>query len=339
MENLLIRKDDFNGFIGRVASDYRVYGPVAEEGGAHFGELAGRPVDLAFKNTKNAPKNLLFRHTETLARFTRTPKGMEYQADGDAVAPSVAIMRPCDAGALAFLDKVFGWAPCDDPYYISRREKTIIISLGCKSAPYAACFCGSVGGEPQSERGADIFVTEMGDHYLVRFLNEKGAALEKYAQGAKKAEPGDLALLDEARKAAAATLKSTVPAAEIQPVLKANFENPFWETLHGRCLACGTCTFLCPTCHCFDINDEVKGEGGVRLRSWDSCMFWLFTKETSGHNPRPSQRERWRQRVMHKFSYIPENFDETGCVGCGRCVINCPVNLDIRKIVEDISKL
>ncbi|MCE5274896.1 MAG: 4Fe-4S dicluster domain-containing protein, partial [Deltaproteobacteria bacterium] len=95
----------------------------------------------------------------------------------------------------------------------------------------------------------------------------------------------------------------------------------------------------CPTCHCFDISDEVKGSDGKRLRNWDSCMFPLFTKETSGHNPRPSQKERWRQRVMHKFRYYVDNFGAIACVGCGRCVMSCPVNLDIRKIVEDISKL
>ncbi|MBW2651275.1 MAG: 4Fe-4S dicluster domain-containing protein, partial [Deltaproteobacteria bacterium] len=105
------------------------------------------------------------------------------------------------------------------------------------------------------------------------------------------------------------------------------------------CLACGTCTYLCPTCHCFDITDEVKREDGKRIRSWDSCMSWLFTIETSGHNPRPSQKERWRQRLMHKFKYFADNFDAIACVGCGRCVMYCPVNIDIRKIVTDISKL
>jgi len=118
-----------------------------------------------------------------------------------------------------------------------------------------------------------------------------------------------------------------------------NFENPIWATIHGKCLACGTCTWMCPTCHCFDISDEVKGNDGVRIRSWDSCMFPLFTKETSGHNPRTSQKERWRQRVMHKFKYYVDNFNAIACVGCGRCVMSCPVNLDIRKVVEDIAKI
>jgi ferredoxin len=139
--------------------------------------------------------------------------------------------------------------------------------------------------------------------------------------------------------AAAKAITKTIPAREIKKFLDENFEHPFWDTLHKKCLACGTCTFMCPTCHCFDIQDEVKAEDGKRMRNWDSCMFPLFTKETSGHNPRPSQKERWRQRVMHKFRYFVDNFNAIACVGCGRCVMYCPVNMDIRKIVEDISKL
>ena len=108
--------------------------------------------------------------------------------------------------------------------------------------------------------------------------------------------------------------------------------------VHPPYLTC-FCTYLCPTCHCFDISDEVKGNDGIRIRNWDSCMFPMFTKETSGHNPRPSQKERWRQRVMHKFRYYVDNFNAIACVGCGRCVMACPVNLDIRKVVADIAKL
>ena len=149
---------------------------------------------------------------------------------------------------------------------------------------------------------------------------------------------------DEKQKEALATqaaeeIRSRIPAREIKPILDARFEDRFWNTLHQKCLACGTCTCLCPTCHCFDISDEVKGDKGVRIRNWDSCMFPLFTKETSGHNPRPSQKERWRQRVMHKFRYYVDNFGAIACVGCGRCVMAYPVNLDIRKIVTDIAKL
>jgi ferredoxin len=264
---------------------------------------------------------------------------MEFTADGDAAEKAVVVVRPCDANSLVFLDKVFGQQPYNDPYYLSRRENTAIVALACVKAPYASCFCTSVGGEPVGDRGADVLATDLGDKYLVEFITPRGEALLPLLEGASDAGGAELGKKEEIKEAAKATIQSIVPQKEATAKLKPNFESPYWAELHRRCLACGTCTYLCPSCHCFDITDETKGDEGVRIRSWDSCMFPLFTRETSGHNPRPGQRERWRQRVMHKFSYIPENFNEVGCVGCGRCVINCPVNLDIRKIVEDISKL
>lgn len=326
-------------FLDGVVGARTAYGPMKSEGFHLFGPLSGKKPDLTFPNTRNAPKNALFKHTETLATFTRTPSGMEYVADGEEMPEAVLFVRPCDAANLALLDKVFGWKPFDDPYYQARREKTTIVAVACVKAPYSTCFCTSVGGEPVGEKNADVLMTDLGDGYLVEFLTEKGQKLAQFAHGEPPASAADLAGKEEVRKAAALTVNSTVPARAILPVLKRIFEHPYWATIHRRCLACGTCTYLCPSCHCFDIADEVKDEGGARIRSWDSCMYPLFTRETSGHNPRPTQRERWRQRVMHKFSYIPENFDEIGCVGCGRCVLNCPVGIDIRSIVEDIAKL
>jgi len=117
------------------------------------------------------------------------------------------------------------------------------------------------------------------------------------------------------------------------------YDDPFWDELHLRCLGCGVCTYLCPTCHCFDIVDEGNGAAGQRLRNWDTCQFALFTHHTSGHNPRPTGRERMRQRVMHKFNYFVSNFGDIACVGCGRCVRECPVNLDIRAVIEDARQV
>jgi ferredoxin len=195
-----------------------------------------------------------------------------------------------------------------------------------------------VGGHPVSAEGADVLLTDLGDRFLAEFVTEKGAKLLKYF-GDAAADEGAAKKKEEVAAQAEALVTSKIPAKEIKPVLDVNFEHPFWNTIHQKCLACGTCTFLCPTCHCFDISDEMKYEDGRRLRNWDSCMFPMFTKETSGHNPRTSQKERWRQRAMHKFKYYVDNFAAIACVGCGRCVMYCPVNIDIRKIVEDISKL
>jgi len=339
MEKRIIKKNELAGIGAKIASDKLVYAPVKDEDNVLFEVVhKGDKILTAFGNTKNAPKNLFFPRSETLMQYTRTEKGMEIAGVGKAVPEAVLFgVRPCDARSFALLDMLFDQEQYKDPYYIARRQLTTIIALACVHPPYAACFCTSVGGSPFSTEAIDVLLTDLGDTYLAEFLTDKGRNLLTYF-GDTKADEADAKQKETIAAQAASAIKSQIPAKEIKPWLDANFEHPFWNTIHQKCLACGTCTYLCPTCHCFDITDEVKGADGKRIRNWDSCMYWLFTKETSGHNPRSSQKERWRQRLMHKFRYYVDNFGAISCVGCGRCVLYCPVNIDIRKIVEDISK-
>ena len=339
MEKRIIKKNELAGIGTKIASDKLVYAPVKDEDNVLFEVVhKGDKILTTFGNTKNAPKNLFFPRSETLMQYTRTEKGMEIAGVGKAVPEAVLFgVRPCDARSFALLDMLFDQEQYKDPYYIARRQLTTIIALACVHPPYAACFCTSVGGSPFSTEAIDVLLTDLGDTYLAEFLSDKGRNLLTYF-GDTKADEADAKQKETIAAQAASAIKSQIPAKEIKPWLDANFEHPFWNTIHQKCLACGTCTYLCPTCHCFDITDEVKGADGKRIRNWDSCMYWLFTKETSGHNPRSSQKERWRQRLMHKFRYYVDNFGAISCVGCGRCVLYCPVNIDIRKIVEDISK-
>jgi sulfhydrogenase subunit beta (sulfur reductase) len=122
----------------------------------------------------------------------------------------------------------------------------------------------------------------------------------------------------------------------VKEKLDASFDSPLWLAVTRRCLGCGACTYLCPTCHCFDITDESRGERGARVRTWDTCQASLFTRHASGHNPRPDRRARMRQRLMHKYSYTVETAGAVFCSGCGRCVRACPVNLDIREMLTAI---
>ncbi|MBM4314218.1 MAG: 4Fe-4S ferredoxin [Deltaproteobacteria bacterium] len=343
MEKRLIKKEALAGIVGELAGRMRVYAPMQVEDQVLFRVLAkGEKPLLDFANTRNAPKNFLFPRTEALMKFTRTEKGMvRKDPAGEEIQSGETLLfgvRPCDARSFALLDMLFDQDIYRDPYYIERRAKTTVVVLGCVRVPYTTCFCTSVDGAPLASDGADLFLTDLGDAYLAEFLTPKGEALLSAFGGAPAGE-AEVKRKEALATQAAAEIRSRVPAHEVKPILDTRFEDPFWNTLHQKCLACGTCTYLCPTCHCFDIGDEVKGDEGVRIRNWDSCMFPLFTKETSGHNPRPSQKERWRQRVMHKFRYYVDNFQAIACVGCGRCVMACPVNLDIRKIVADIAKL
>ena len=341
METRLINKDKLAGIVEKIAEDMPVFAPVKEEDNVLFKQLEkGQAPLISYANSKNAPKNFFFPHSERMMKYTRTEQGMAFAGEVEGAKESVLFgVRPCDAHSYLLLDMLFDQEKYRDPFYIDKREKTVVISLACVHPPYTTCFCTSVDGSPAASDGADILLTEIGGDYLAEFITAKGEKLLKYFADAPKADDKALMAKKAIAEKSAQEIKSHIPAKAVKPILDVNFEHPFWNTIHQKCLACGTCPYLCPTCHCFDISDEVKKNDGIRLRNWDSCMFPLFTKETSGHNPRTSQKERWRQRAMHKFKYFVDNFNAIACVGCGRCVMYCPVNIDIRKIVEDISKL
>jgi len=190
------------------------------------------------------------------------------------------------------LDKLFAW-DYDDPFWQKRRAATTVVSIAC-DAPDEYCFCTSVGGAPDNQSGADLWLAPTDNGLIAEPQTEKGQALvdaysDLFSEGAYK------------------------------------------------CLGCGACAFVCPTCHCFDISDDADFERGRRLRTWDSCGFSMFTQHASGHNPRPSQDGRYRQRVMHKFKYYVEKFDVTACVGCGRCSVSCPVDMNMCSVVSAIA--
>ncbi|MBN2254611.1 MAG: 4Fe-4S dicluster domain-containing protein [Deltaproteobacteria bacterium] len=342
MEKRLIAKDALAGIIKKLSEKMVVYAPVKDEDNICFRVLEkGQEPLVNYANTKNAPKNFFFPQTETMMRYMRTERGMELKSAEAEDVPEALLFgaRPCDVRSFVLLDNVFDQDEYQDPYYIDKRKKTTIVSLACVTPPYSTCFCTSVGGHPMSSEGADVLLTDLGGNYLAEFLTPKGEALLSQIGDLAAADEGAAAAKEELVKKSESEIKSKVAGSEIKPWLDENFEHPFWDTIHKSCLACGTCTYLCPTCHCFDISDQVKGADGKRIRAWDSCMYWLFTIETSGHNPRTSQKQRWRQRLLHKFRYFVDNFGAIACVGCGRCVMYCPVNIDIRKIVNDISKL
>jgi ferredoxin len=341
MKAKLIKKDALAEVVKRIAGQKLVYAPVKDGSSVSFKYLdQGESAFLDYGNSTNAPKNIFFPQTETLMRYTRTDKGNKLVSAQENIDEMVLFgVRPCDLRSFQLLDFVFDQEKYSDPYYVKRREATTIVALACKTPPYSTCFCTSVGGYPAFSDGADVMIFELDDEYLLEFLTDKGEKLATHFGALEDATDSALARRDELTGLAADAIKTQIPSMEIKPWLDENFDHPYWDTIHQSCLACGTCSYLCPTCHCFDIKDEVESDDGVRLRTWDSCMYSIYTKETSGHNPRSSQKERWRQRLMHKFKYFVDNFSEISCVGCGRCVRSCPVNIDIRKVVSDIMTL
>jgi sulfhydrogenase subunit beta (sulfur reductase) len=332
----ILKKNRFRELLEGLLRERVVYAPV-RKGGVVSVEKIHVPdeVVLDYRNTKESPKSALFPQRETLFRY-RSEKGkVEVDVPESEERGQVLFgVRPCDARGLLLLDKVF-CGGCSDPYFADKRAITLVVSLGCE-APNPTCFCLSTGGGPCSPEGSDVLFIDLGDRYAVEAATEKGAAfLEDRAFDEGDGEAA--ALARQIKERAEASMKDVAGAKPLEANAGLFFNDALWNDLAESCLGCGICTYLCPTCHCFDLCDEGAGATGERIRIWDSCQFPLFTQQASGFNPRATGKERFRQRIMHKFSYLPESQGMMGCVGCGRCVTECPVNLDIREVMTILS--
>ena len=310
--------------------EFQVFAPAAVGDVLRFKEVEDpASVSLDYSNSTVPPKELMFPQTETLFKYRLG------QNDIEPTVPEaqrvVFGIRPCDAQAYSIVDNVFGW-DLPDPYYQNRRRNTTLVGIACAD-PCANCFCPSVGGGPASEKGLDALMFDLGDAYYVKTLTDKGEVFAK-AAGLEAAGDSEAGAAQKQGEEALGKIGRSIDTAGIPEKLPTLYDHPFWEQFSDRCLGCGICTFLCPTCHCFDIQDEAEAFDARRARMWDTCMFSEYSLHTSGHNPRPTRKERTRNRISHKYSYFPEKFDVIACVGCGRCINHCPVNLDILDILE-----
>ena len=330
-----VPKSALKDMVAGLAERARVLAPAREGCVVVFKEYSGGEPVLARSSV--APKEALLPACESLFtfRFLREENSLKLDDAQEAKATVIFACRPCDAKGIVVMDRPYLHGPHRDPYYAERRERLLVISLTC-NAPCATCFCDWLGGGPADPEGSDILMTELEDGFLLEAVSEEGektlnnGALALLADGA--------AHMDAAAALRRASLEMRPPAPDLggaREALVARFgDTEFWRDMTEHCLSCGACTYMCPTCYCFNISDEADGEAGRRLRTRDSCMSPLFTGEASGHNPRADKALRMRNLVMHKFSYYPTVWNGAfSCSGCGRCITNCPVHLDIRHIV------
>ncbi|HIW01126.1 MAG TPA: 4Fe-4S dicluster domain-containing protein [Candidatus Desulfovibrio intestinipullorum] len=342
------KSSDLPALLAFFAKENRVLVPVVKQ--AVKPSVVFAPWKEGMDFTLDKPtvpaKEAVLPPSETLVTYekTRNPdepdKFLLHLDDTPEATPTVVFgCRACDARGYATLDRPFLNGLYKDPYYAARRNSLTVVTLTCNSG-CNTCFCHWVGGGPSSPEGSDILMTELGDGYVLQAVTEKGKAVleaSPLADGQDREKE-----VMETRKAAWATL-SKKPDLSLAPdrVLARFTDTDFWKKETERCLSCGACTYFCPSCYCFNITDEGSGMGkpGRRIRSWDNCMSSLFTREASGHNPRAAKAERMRQRVTHKFATYPENWGAFSCMGCGRCISNCPARIDIRQIVLDAVAL
>jgi ferredoxin len=334
MPEYIVEEGALAEFFRSLASGRTLLAPQGAGAESKLAETAPEKVNLEYTNTHMSPKTAFFPQTERMMAFSKnsgSPDPFVYKDLGDKAKPAVIFgLRPCDARGLSVSNKVFQNDRFTDPYWKGKYDAALKIGLACPH-PFPQCFCAAMGGSPFGEAGLDALAFPYKGGLGLRALTDAG---KKLASDAGLPE-ADLSAELKAMEEEAVRAQGALP--DYRPIDEKNlmelFSAPHWAQTAEHCLNCGVCTFFCPTCHCFDIQDEESESGGVRMRNWDTCMSWLFTVHGTGHNPRPSKTERVRQRFMHKLKYIPLKQDGVrGCTGCGRCVVMCPVNIDIRSV-------
>ncbi len=334
-----ISLDKIGLVFAEIAKNAALYLPVDDkDGSAFYKKWEDGTVWSEKLNTVRSPKDFFFPQTENLMEFKVSGKNIEIIDTRSEHEDFVIFgIRACDVKSFDILDRVFLSEPVDS-YYASRREHGIIVSVAC-TRPSETCFCKTFGISP-AEPAGDISAWKTETELYFRSSTEKGEQL--MAKLVDITEDCDDAAVN-AQKEKINSIMDKLPLKDLTTDAfgggKTNelFNSPEWDELCEACLGCGTCTFVCPTCQCYDIKDFNTGKGVVRFRCWDSCMYSEFTKMAHGNN-RLTQKERFRQRFMHKLVYYPENNDGLfSCVGCGRCLSKCPISMNIVKVMKTIG--
>ena len=324
-----------NALFARIAADKKLYLPIEKAGKVDFYEWnEGETVRLDALKTVKSAKDVFFPQVENLLKFRVEGKSIEINqaplCEEDFVIFGV---RGCDAKSFEILDRVFLVDPRDE-FYASRRAHGIVVTLAC-GEPEESCFCTNFGVNPANP-GGDVTAWIVGEEMLLQANTEKGEKLiaELDEADAKAAQDEQARITEIAQKLPLNNLNLEGFDGEH---LMEKFNDPKWEGLSRACLGCGTCTFVCPTCQCYDIRDFDNGKSVTRYRCWDSCMYSDFTL-MAAENSRHTQLQRYRQRFMHKLVYFPANNEGVySCVGCGRCVEKCPQGLNIVRVIKALG--
>ncbi|MBM3136658.1 MAG: hypothetical protein FJZ98_00540 [Chloroflexi bacterium] len=319
-------------WVKNLSAKARVVAPVDSKGKIIYKQI--NSADEAvwnFEKTDLPAKTWYFPMTEPILYIEQ---GKQTKLT-EAPVPSPVVMfgvRPCDARSGLILDELFIGKPPIDRQYANHRETLTMIGLAC-SEMWETCFCTAVGGAPDSHDGLDILLTEVEGGYALEVLTEKG----------NKAIDG-VAIEEKDLKIPEATLREGLPVVRNSKEWSTLFNDLYWKELSNSCISCRACAFVCPTCRCYDVRDElVTIKPGVknyeRLRAWDTCTMAGYRRIAGGHNPRETTEKRLRNRFYCKFMYYPEDFGPIACIGCGRCIEVCPVGINIQEIIAQVDHL
>ncbi len=363
MKVIKIDKKEWTGGIDKSREKYLLFGPVKDKDVNNRERYIFKQLSLnQFPEMENAdtvlsPKSVIFPQTEKILKGSLDPSLPDHhimkRVEADYSPRAVVGIRPFDAKALTLVNLNFDTKDYQDPYWCDAYKATTFVGLAVNN-PSDVDFSTSMGSSPFGEEGLDVLLVDNGEEFLAKVLTDKGQSFIDSAGFNKGADESDIKKIEELKAQAEKTIqgcccgtstdscktgKIKVETGNLkQKTVLELYEAPFWDDIAFSCINCGTCTFVCPTCWCFDIQDETKGKSCTRFKNWDSCMFPLFTLHGSGHNPRGEKVQRVRQRFMHKLKYFLDKYDKgTMCVGCGRCVQSCPVNIDIREVCNTMN--
>ena len=336
MDSYILQKEKLNNFLDSL-KEYEIWAPVQKDATTLFQVIRDfQDISLDLNHQPIISKSAVFPQTEPLFTFDNDAaiKETSLKEEKDTIVFGI---RPCDARSFKLLDPVFeGDFP--DPYYLTRRNKTALIGIACNE-PFPNCFCTSIDGNPFSKEGLDLLFTSLNDSFHIEVITARGKTIiDKASSLLTQANAEDIKEKEQLAKASEGKIKRQINLDGIKEKLAAIFEHAIWDKFSSKCIGCGICTYSCPTCYCFDMQDESSARKGRRVRTWDSCMFSEYTLHASGHNPRPTRTERLRNRIYHKFKFNIDNFGVPSCVGCGRCIALCPVNVDLIEILSTIKE-
>jgi len=354
----VLPRDGLDGLLEAIRRrGFRLVGPVVSDGAICYGDISSAADLPAGWTDEQEPATYRLRRRDDQALFgynvgpqswkkylfpASSRLGAADQADQPDPAERFAFIgvRACELNAIAIQDRVFTGGRHADPEYAGNREGAFIVAVNCGQAG-RTCFCASMSAGPRASAGFDLALTELLDSAGHRFLVETGTprGAEVLADaGVVPARPGDIAAADEIVERTTAAMGRSMPAIDLRDLLYDNQEHPRWDDVASRCLACGNCTMVCPTCFCFSVEEvgELTGDDAQRRRFWDSC-FTLDHSYIHGGPVRASNRSRYRQWMTHKLATWHDQFGTSGCVGCGRCITWCPVGIDITEEVGAIA--
>lgn len=323
-----INKTDMASFVSSAMGHYTVFGPVAKDSAFVFAPVAdAAQVRLDYSTTLLPPKKYLLPQEEVL--FTFRTDGMSASPAFDMQWRLILGVHTCDLHAMALLDAVFARGQ-PDAHYMKRRATTVIVGIECLAPCDEHSFCKSMN-TLSANFGYDLHLIDLGDIYAVEVGTTAGEALLNNHAKAHEATRKEVALLDKtlSSKWAHFPRRLEMEGSDLPSLMGISARSPMWEELGNKCLGCGSCNVVCPTCYCFDVRERVSMDGatGERYRVWDSCQLDEFARVATGENFRKTRGQRLRHRFMRKGKYMSDQHGHLGCVGCGRCARACLANI------------